>query len=238
MATFGESSNLPQVLVSDAEREMAHELVKRACLDGRLTLDELGQRVEQVETARTRDELSVITRDLRAVAPRRVPESSSTVAIMSQTERVGRWRVAAKNRAIAVMGSCKLDLRGATISAPVTTIRASVLMGELEITVPENVAVELETLTIMGERKWRQLGAEPDPDSPLVRVTGFVLMGSVKVISRHYPGGDRQSDHHGLWRSDSPSPTGGQPRPGSRARLRPRRPARFERATPPRRRPR
>jgi hypothetical protein len=185
MATYGESSNLPQVLVSDSEREQAHELVKQACLDGRLTLDELGQRVELVEAARTRDELSVITRDLGAVAPRRrAPEVSSTLAILSQTERTGNWRVAENNRAIAVMGACKLDLRGATISAPVTTIRASVLMGELEIIVPANVAVELETLTIMGDRKWRQLGAMPDSDGPLVRVTGFALMGSVKVISR------------------------------------------------------
>jgi hypothetical protein len=182
----GESSRLPQVLVSSAEREQAHALLKEACLDGRLTVDELGQRFDLVERVRTREQLQLVIADLAAIAPPPSPAKSSTMlAIMSAVERGNsRWVVPAKNRVVALMGECKLDLSEATLTSPVTTIEARLVMGALKIRVPEGVTVELEVLTLMGEAKSRVVGPPPKPGAPVVRVTGFALMGTVEVRAR------------------------------------------------------
>jgi hypothetical protein len=181
------STNLPTTRVSDADRERAHALLKAACVDGRLTLEEFADRVEQVEEARTHDQLLQVTRDLSIAAARAAPPSSSTTsttAILSSVERTGRWRIGETNRAFVVMGDCKLDLRHAAISAPVTTIEVRVVMGNLDVTVPEGVEVELEATTVMGARTLKWAGAPPSPGGPIVRITGLVVMGALNVRVR------------------------------------------------------
>jgi hypothetical protein len=62
-----------------------------------------------------------VTRDLPAQPrPAEVDaetERSTVVAIMSGADRSGRWRLGERCRAIAVMGGCELDLRGAELTA-------------------------------------------------------------------------------------------------------------------------
>src|SRR5215470_9889397 len=196
----------PPILASDAERERTSEVLRQASVEGRLTLDEFSERVEQALAARTRDELQAVTRDLPAVAPARAPQPMqsmqpiqpmqpaqayprtaarqpvrSSVSIMSAVERKGFWRVDAETLAVSVMGSCKLDLRGAAISAPVTTINAYTVMGSIDVVVPFGVEVELEGIAIMGSKEAKLKGPPPPPGAPVVRVNAFSLMGSVTV---------------------------------------------------------
>ena len=58
---------------SDAERERTVELLRAAAGDGRLTLEELAERVEGALVAKTRDALEPLTADLPspALAPTR-----------------------------------------------------------------------------------------------------------------------------------------------------------------------
>lgn len=181
----------PPILASDAERERTSEVLRQASVEGRLTLDEFSQRVEQALTARTREELQTVTRDLPATASTgpaqpargmaaRQPVRAS-VSIMSGVERKGFWRVDEETLAVSVMGSCKLDLRGAAISAPVTTINAYSLMGSVDVIVPFGVEVELEGIAIMGSKEAKLTGPPPAPGAPVVRINAFALMGSVTV---------------------------------------------------------
>ena len=177
----GQGAGLPQVRISNSDRERALALVQQACIDERLTLDELGQRVEWIERATTIAELWTAVGDfLPAPAPASSPPTS-TVAIMSEVSRTGRWRVGERTSAIAVMGKCKLDLRHAAISAHVTIIRVSVVMGELEVLVPEGVEVELEATTVMGSRTVHGQRELPPNGAPVIRITGLALMGAVNV---------------------------------------------------------
>jgi hypothetical protein len=181
----------PSILASDAERERTSEVLRQASVEGRLTLDEFSVRVEQALAARTRDELQAVTRDLPAIAPTRPAEQvpgmvprravRTSVSIMSGVERKGFWRVDETTLAVSVMGSCKLDLRGAAISAPVTTINAYVVMGSVDVIVPFGVEVELEGIAIMGSKESKLKGPPPGPGAPIVRVNAFALMGSVTV---------------------------------------------------------
>ncbi len=181
-----QGSQLP-ILASDAERERASDTLRQASVEGRLTLDEFAERVERALAARTRDELQAVTSDLpasrpvSAVAGPRRPAVRFSVAIMSGVERKGFWRVDEQTLAVAVMGGCKLDLRGAAISAPVTVINAYAVMGEVDIVVPFGVEVELGGIAIMGSKELGLTGPPPPPGAPVVRINGYALMGSVTV---------------------------------------------------------
>lgn len=57
------------VRVGDAERDAAAAQLREHYTAGRLTLDELNERLDQVFAARTRADLNAVTRDLPYVAP-------------------------------------------------------------------------------------------------------------------------------------------------------------------------
>lgn len=67
------------IRASDAEREQVTGILQRAVAEGRLTPEEAGERLAAASTARFRDELAQLIRDLPAVvevvkpAPRRLP---------------------------------------------------------------------------------------------------------------------------------------------------------------------
>jgi hypothetical protein len=63
----------PTLRASDAEREHHAELLREHAAQGRLTVDELDQRLDRVYTARTRGELAPVVADLPA--PREAPRS-------------------------------------------------------------------------------------------------------------------------------------------------------------------
>ena len=182
-----EEGSQPPILASDAERERACSVLREASVDGRLTLDEFSQRIGRALAARTRDQLAEVTSDLPAVvspqAVRRPPVRWS-VALLGGVERRGFWRVGEGSWAIAFMGGCNLDLRGAAISAPVTAINAISVMGGVDVIVPPGVEVELEGVAVMGSKTLKLSGPPPGPGAPVVRVNAFALMGSVTVRDR------------------------------------------------------
>ena len=59
----------PALRASDAEREHHAELLREHAAQGRLTVDELDERLDQVYTARTLGELAPVVADLPAPAP-------------------------------------------------------------------------------------------------------------------------------------------------------------------------
>jgi DUF1707 SHOCT-like domain/Cell wall-active antibiotics response LiaF, C-terminal len=187
--------SLPAILASDAEREQVAEVLRQASVDGRLTLDEFSQRVEGALAARTRADLQAITADLPEPVPgappvRAVPVARTrtpvrwSVAIMGSTTRKGFWRVDEQSSAVAVMGNCKLDLRGALISSPVTEINAVAIMGGVDVIVPYGVEVELEGVAIMGGKDLKLTGPPPGPGAPVVRVNAFAVMGGITIRDR------------------------------------------------------
>ena len=83
------------------------------------------------------------------------------------------------------MGTIALDLREATFAGPETHIAAHAVMGEVKIVVNPHTVVRVEGFPVMGEFKDARGGAdETTASSPVVRVTGLALMGSVTVKRR------------------------------------------------------
>ena len=169
--------------ISDAEREAVTSELARHRAEGRLTLEELSQRVDQVHAAATAGELEPVTRDLPdlgAAYPARRP-TRWLVAFMGGTRRTGRWRIAGRTRAISIMGGCELDLRAAEIVGSEARITCFAWMGGVQIVVPEGVEVDVTGFTLIGGRDVDVADAPRRPGTPLVRVRAFAFMGGVSV---------------------------------------------------------
>src|SRR4030088_379496 len=130
---------------SDGERRRVVATLQAACVEGRLNLDEYGQRVQDALAARTRTQLEALLTDLpvemgvdigRGIPPASRAGVSTTVAVLGSAQRNGFWRLAEESRVISVLGSCKIDLRSARISAAVTTLQAAAVLGSIDVIVP------------------------------------------------------------------------------------------------------
>lgn len=184
----GEHGVSRPVLASDAERERVAFLLRDAAGEGRLTLEELSERLGQVYESRTSTELDVVTRDLpdRGIPPATPHRKQRrwVVAMMSGAKRKGRWRPDERCVALAVMGGCKLDLRDAEIQGPRLDITAVSIMGGVKIVVPEGVEVDVGGISIMGGKHVRIRDLAPRPGTPLIHVQVISVMGGVEVVSR------------------------------------------------------
>jgi len=180
--TSGSRSDLR---ASDAEREAVVETLKERTADGTLTLDEFAMRVERALGGRYRSDLDALLADLpdRRAATKRTPRHH-VIAIMSGANTKGRWRCGDRVTAIAVMGGCQIDFRGAEITAAEVHVTAIAVMGGIHIVVPEGIEVTMDGLPIMGGRSMQVKDAPPLPGSPRIVVHAMPIMGGVTVQSR------------------------------------------------------
>lgn len=176
----------PAIRASDREREDVVEKLSEHATTGRLTLSELEQRVEHAFTATTRDELAKLTADLpdtsTASAPVRQRKATKWItAIMGGSDKRGRWRVAERVNAVAIMGGHDIDLRDAELESEHTTIVAFSLMGGHDIYVPDSVDVEVGGFSIMGGTGERGSRRQPRPGAPHIRILVYNLMGGTDI---------------------------------------------------------
>jgi class 3 adenylate cyclase len=185
----------PEVRIADSDREHAIELLKQACAEGRLTLDEFSERAGAIYAARTGTDLEQVMTDLpqpyapASYAPAQPPARRSeparwTIGIMGGGKRRGRYRLRGTTNAVAFWGGCDLDLRHAEVEGPEIVINAVSIMGGIDITVPEGIPVELSGIAIMGSKDLKGKDVPMLPGSPLVRVRAFALMGGVTIKTK------------------------------------------------------
>jgi hypothetical protein len=122
----------------------------------------------------------------RAVVPAGPIRRRGTLfTIMGGVERRGSWNVPRTLNVGVLMGGAKLDLRDAWLPPGTIELRVAALMGGVEIIVPPHLAVEAEGVAIMGGFDHvDRAPTEPDPQAPLLRVTGLALMGGVQIEMR------------------------------------------------------
>lgn len=195
-------SNLPEpagqrhLRVSDADREQAAEVLRTAAGDGRLTMDELDERLTVAYAAKTYADLEVVTSDLPgpgvtapvATASGTFPASriggvagtAVAIAIMSGARRIGHWVVPSRFTCFALMGGIELDLRDAQFSEREVTIQAFCLMGGVSIIAPDDIDVDVSGIGFMGGFD-HQASGPGLPGAPRVKVIGFAMMGGVDV---------------------------------------------------------
>lgn len=185
-----------QPRIGAAERDVAEQRLRQALRDDVLTITEYDERLGLVMAARVQSDLDHVLADLPQPPQRpspTLPTCDRVVAVLGNTEQRGRWRPASGLRAIAVMGSAKVDLRDAVSDDGTFDIDAYAVMGTVEVIVPDGSAVIVDGFIIMGDRQ--NTTSEP-AGGPAVRVRGYGLMGEVKVRPaskrerRRFPVGD------------------------------------------------
>ena len=183
--------------ISDQERQQVAEVLRQAAGEGRLDIDELNKRLEATFAARTYADIVPITADLptagvgglpvpRSAASAAVPTHESSFAMMSTTRRRGPWQVGRQHKAFALMGGVVLDLREAIVVGQEVTIHASAFMGSVDVYVDEHTVVICDGRAFMGDysESRSKIQAQPQPQSPVVRVLGRAVMGRVNVKRR------------------------------------------------------
>ncbi|MFL5487467.1 MAG: LiaF domain-containing protein [Gemmatimonadaceae bacterium] len=116
-----------------------------------------------------------------------VPVSQSmagVVSFLSSNERNGRWQLPRQFRALSVLGNVELDLREAEIGYGLSTIEAVAVLGNIEITLPPEIAVECDGDGLLGSFTLKYEGAA-NPSAAdrekTVRITGSAYAGNVEV---------------------------------------------------------
>ncbi len=175
---------------SDADRDKYAAVLQEAYAQGRLTPDEYEERLDACMRAKTYGDLSPLIADLPAgnlpaVRPaadvvRTTGSSAPMIAIFSGVERKGIWQLSDDTVALAVFGSVEIDLRQAVIPAGESEIKAFAILGSVEIIVEPGTMVDCSGIGILGDFSGSK-NALPSPDSPVIRVTGLALLGSVEV---------------------------------------------------------
>jgi Domain of unknown function (DUF1707) len=189
------TSRAPVVRASDAEREAAVARLQTAVGEGRLDLDEFGERVQAAHAATTTAELAQLLADL--------PPEGTTIQVTGQpgaVEMVGERDAAGPvnsvfgdvqlvpaavvpERVTTVFGDVRLDLRQLKSSADTLYLELGTVFGDVEVLVAEGVAAESEGWTVFGDRK-TQLAAVPRlPGTPRIVVRAWTVFGDLKLRS-------------------------------------------------------
>ena len=195
MSPYGQPGDgAPELRASHADRDRVVEILRVAAGDGRLTAEELDERLEAALTARTYRDLEVLTVDLPAapgysasgavdaigaVRPRDVMRISRKGG---NVKHVGRWVVPKRMELEVRGGNVRLDLTEALITEPVLEIDADLRGGNLNIITKPGVIVDANEVTMVGGNIIDRSGRmEPAPIVLSVHVEGKMTGGNIRI---------------------------------------------------------
>ena len=165
------------------DRDRVVELLRIAAGDGRLSADELDQRLELALNASTYGELAALTQDLPDAAGPAVAEPKDLVRIEAAsggTRRDGRWVVPKRMEIKVGSGSVRLDFTEAVITQATLAIDVEVNSGSVLLITRPGIVVDVDDISIRNG----SVKVPPPGDVPAllsIRVSGKVGSGSVKA---------------------------------------------------------
>lgn len=172
---------------SDADRDRVAEILRVAAGDGRLTLDELDERLGVALSARTRSELTALTADLHEVAERtRSKDLVRMTKSHGDIRRKGRWAVPREMEIRITAGDVTLDLTEAEITHDSLHIDIQLDMrGGLILVIKPGIVVDADDVTVSwGDIKVRDVTGPHVPVILNVKVTGRAPSGVVARLPR------------------------------------------------------
>ncbi len=176
----------PAVRASDADRETTVTRLQTALAEGRIDLDEFGQRAGAAYDAVTTAELDLLLVDLpSAAAPRaeivgtRTPEAVSSV--------FGDIKLSAgttpPQHVSTIFGDVRIDLRALRTDAERIDLFLSTMFGDIDVIVAEGVDAELQGRTVLGDRKVKLAPVQRLAGTPLIVVHGRTVFGDLRLRS-------------------------------------------------------
>jgi|HubBroStandDraft_1064217.scaffolds.fasta_scaffold84621_2 hypothetical protein len=179
-----------QLRASHEDRDAVIEVLRVAAGDGRLTTEELDERLEIAFNARTYGELAGLTVDLPAGAmtaaalappPQVTPKGVVRIDCRSgHASRDGRWVLPKRIELKVSSGHVLLDLTEAVITHPVLDIAVEIGSGHLRIVTKPGVAVDTDDVRVRNGHV--RVKAPWGPDIPAVLQVNV----SGKIGSGHF----------------------------------------------------
>jgi len=178
-----------ELRASHEDRDRVVELLRVSAGDGRLTADELDERLELALTARTYGELARLVADLPATgsavsAP--APRAKEVMRIdctSGHTVKNGRWVVPQRIEARIRSGQLKLDFTQAVINQPSLQIDAEVNSGHIILITKPGIVVDTDDVAVRsGHIRVRAPWGPDVPEVLRIEVSGKV--GSGHFIAR------------------------------------------------------
>jgi hypothetical protein len=177
------------VRASYADRDQVVEIIRDAGAEGRLTPDELEERLQSALAARTLRDLAALTRDLpeqpkRTKSPIQAKDLVKIEKRIGSVEWVGPWVVPRRMEIKLTVGNAKIDFSDAVVTDDVLSIDVDLGIGGdlLLITRPGIVVEANDVIVRMGDLKVRP--PQQDPNHPVdlrIEVTGQLRGGDFVV---------------------------------------------------------
>ncbi len=189
---------MSRMRISDAERDQVMEVLREAAAQGRITLDELDERLNAVYAAKTYADLEPVTDDLPTGAealpvPLPVPvegalperrDSGDTLVIRSQSSTVirkGAWQVPRRVEVYNKYGSTRLDFREASLTSAVVEVHIDASWGACDVILPEGATADVEADSSWLGMLRNSVDSLRRASAPHFVVTGSCQGGSLTV---------------------------------------------------------
>ncbi|NYI98050.1 hypothetical protein HNR12_004327 [Streptomonospora nanhaiensis] len=184
---------------SDRDRDAVARILQDAAGEGRITLEELEERLDRTYRARTYADLEPITADLPGdrvvpppvgLAPRpraNRPQADAPLVMRAKAgtiARRGNWYVPRRVEVSNPYGDIRLDFRQATLLSDVIHIEVHGPWGQTKIILPESATARAKVDTSWFGSLDSEVPEVPAPPAPHFRITGSVKGGSLKVRYR------------------------------------------------------
>jgi hypothetical protein len=171
------------VRASDGDREALVARLQQALAEGRLDLDEFGQRAGAAYAAVTTAELAVLVADLPAepaveIVGSRAPEV--------QTSVFGDISLAGPTvplRVSTVFGDVRMDLRGLRTGADRLDLYLTTVFGDIDVVGAEGVDAQIQGRTVLGDRKVSLAPVPRVAGTPRIVVHARTVFGDLKLRS-------------------------------------------------------
>jgi len=181
-----------ELRASHEDRDRVVELLRVSAGDGRLTAEELDERLEQAMTARTYGELAKVVADLPAagsvasVPAPRAPRAKEVMRVdcgSGHTVKNGQWVVPQRMEARVSSGHVKLDFTEAIITQPVLQLDAEVRSGHIILITKPGIVVDTDDVVVRsGHVRIRAPWGHDVPEVLRIEVSGKV--GSGHFVAR------------------------------------------------------
>jgi uncharacterized protein DUF1707 len=167
---------------SHEDRDRVVELLRIAAGDGRLSAEELDQRLEMALNARTYGELTALTKDLPpGPGSATAAEAKDLVRVEAgsgSVKRDGRWVVPRRMEIRVHSGSVRLDFTEAAITPGTLGIDVEINSGSLTMITRPGIVVDADDVSV-GSGTVRVQPPEDTPTLLTIQVSGKVGSGSV-----------------------------------------------------------
>lgn len=207
-----------ELRASHEDRDKIVELLRISAGDGRLTAEELDERLEVALTARTYGELATLVADLPvsggvagigAAAPTAKPKDLVKIECRSSaTKRVGNWVVPQRIDVRVTSGTVVLDFTEAVITQPRLRIDAEVRSGTLRLVTKPGIVVDTDDVAVRSGQVKVKAAADHDPPEFLrIEVGGKVGSGRILAGPPRSPRAPRRT----FWQWLIRRPRSGEP---------------------------